>query len=94
MSPCHGEDCGFNPHVLRHSLKYPSNPLVAFIDWKVGEWLKPTDCKSVLARVRGFESLSSNKQREMHEMVEVAGLGNQCGHTVGVCQGFESPFPD
>ena len=29
--------------------------------WKVGEWLKPTDCKSVLARVRGFESLPSNK---------------------------------
>jgi uncharacterized protein (DUF2062 family) len=28
--------------------------------WKVGEWLKPTDCKSVLARVRGFESLPSN----------------------------------
>jgi len=29
--------------------------------WKVGEWLKPTDCKSVLLRVRGFESLPSNK---------------------------------
>lgn len=28
--------------------------------WKVGEWLKPSDCKSLLLRVRGFESLPSN----------------------------------
>lgn len=29
-------------------------------NWRVAEWLKATDCKSVLVRVRGFESLPSN----------------------------------
>jgi hypothetical protein len=29
--------------------------------WKVAEWLKAADCKSALVRVRGFESLPSNK---------------------------------
>ena len=30
--------------------------------WRVAEWLKATDCKSVLVRVRGFESLPSNNK--------------------------------
>ena len=28
----------------------------------MAEWLKAADCKSALARVRGFESLPTNKQ--------------------------------
>ena len=31
------------------------------ISWRVAEWLKATDCKSVLVRVRGFKSLPSNQ---------------------------------
>ena len=30
------------------------------INWKVGEWLKPADCKSAPLRVRRFESVPSN----------------------------------
>ena len=29
----------------------------------MAEWLKATDCKSVLVRVRGFESLPSNRKK-------------------------------
>ena len=39
-------------------LLLPATP--AQQEWKVGEWLKPADCKSAPLRVRRFESVPSN----------------------------------
>jgi hypothetical protein len=41
---------------------YNSRSKTNLFYWKVAEWLKAADCKSALARVRGFESLPSNNQ--------------------------------
>ena len=40
------------------------------IFWRVAEWLKATDCKSVLVRVRGFESLPSNNKKKFKPIVD------------------------
>ena len=43
----------------------------------MGEWLKPTDCKSVLFGVRGFESLPSNKTMKMNTKIKIYHDDNQ-----------------
>ena len=54
-------------------VRTPSTPQ----PWKVGEWLKPADCKSAPLRVRRFESVPSNK---MEKLLTEDGLAPLKGH--------------